>query len=261
MSSNNPKLVALDFDGVICNGLKEYFESTKLTYWDIWKPGGNVNFDDFAPSFYRLRPVIETGWEMPLLLRALVLGIPEKNILQNWHAIVQELVKTEQLDWKNIGKKLDKIRDEWIASDLQGWLDLHSFYPGIIFQLTELLNSDIELYIITTKEGRFVKQLLQMGGLELPNSAIIGKECKRPKYETLRKLIQDKSLSPKDIWFIEDRLEALESVRKQPDLQGIKLYLADWGYNTQQTRDSLKDNQEIQLLSLQDFLKLFMVVG
>jgi phosphoglycolate phosphatase-like HAD superfamily hydrolase len=253
MSIFNPKLLALDFDGVICDGLKEYFATTKRTYEQIW---GQVNDDGgLGESFYRLRPVIETGWEMPVLLRALILGVEEERIAENWAVLVQEIVAREQLDWKAIGKKLDQVRDEWIASDLLGWLSLHSFYPGIIDRLTEIITSDTHLYIVTTKEGRFVKQLLQEAGIELPDRNIIGKEYRRPKYETLRGLMREHGLSPKDIWFIEDRLEALEAVRLQPDLQGVQLYLADWGYNTRQTRDSLKETQEIELLSLQEFLR------
>ena len=253
MSALAPKLLALDFDGVICNGLKEYFQSTKLAYREIWGDSDALSSPDLAPSFYRLRPVIETGWEMPVLLRALVLGITEDRILENWSFLVQDIVRNEQLDWKAAGKKLDSVRDKWIASDLAGWLDLHSFYPGIIDRLAQIISSDTDLYIITTKEGRFVKQLLQEAGIELPDRVIFGKEYRRPKYETLRQLINDNGLSPVDIYFVEDRLEALESAREQPDLQGIGLYLADWGYNTQQTRDSLQCNKEIKLLSLEEF--------
>ena len=50
------------------------------------------------------------------------------------------------------------------------------------------------------------------------------------------------------MYFIEDRLEALELVKQQSDLQEIKLFLADWGYNTEQTRVSVMSSEKIQLL-------------
>ncbi|XTZ20952.1 MAG: HAD family hydrolase, partial [cyanobacterium endosymbiont of Rhopalodia fuxianensis] len=34
--STEPQILALDFDGVICNGLLEYFQTTKSTYTQIW---------------------------------------------------------------------------------------------------------------------------------------------------------------------------------------------------------------------------------
>ena len=69
---------------------------------------------------------------------------------------------------------------------MDDWLGLHRFYPGVIERLKQILDSTVELYIITTKEGRFVKQLLQRQGIDLGEARIIGKENKRPKYETLR---------------------------------------------------------------------------
>jgi len=38
--------------------------------------------------------------------------------------------------------------------------------------------------------------------------------------------------TPLSLWFVEDRLKTLQLVHQQPDLDAVKLYLADWGYNT-----------------------------
>ena len=178
-----PHILALDFDGVICDGLIEYFITTKKTYSKIWKKDISEHSETLASSFYRLRPVIETGWEMPILLRAFVLNIDEDKILNQWSEVAQEIVKNEQLDTKEIANTLDNVRDEWISSDLDSWLKLHRFFPGIIERLGEILNSSTQLYIVTTKEGRFASKLLYQQGIELPRASIIGKESKRPKYE------------------------------------------------------------------------------
>ena len=256
MPDNTPTILALDFDGVICDGMNEYFQITKRTYFQIWDSNTILN-DDLAPAFYRLRPVIETGWEMPILLRAIALKISEEKILQNWSKVAQEIIELEQLDPKEVSYKLDSIRDEWIESDLESWLALHRFYPGVIERIRQILNSEIKFYIVTTKEDRFVKKLLQQQEIELPEELIFGKKYKRPKYEIVRQLIEKSLVDPANFWFVEDRLEALELVRQQADLQAIKLYLADWGYNTQQTRDSLRDRQDIKLLSLKQFNQNF----
>ena len=47
----------------------------------------------------------------------------------------------------------------------------------------------IQVFIITTKEGRFVEQLLQQAGVAFPRAKIFGKESKRPKHQTLRELM------------------------------------------------------------------------
>ncbi len=81
MANKFPTILALDFDGVICDGLIEYFQTAWRTYCQIWKPVETVPDPDLALSFYRVRPAIETGWEMPLLIRALLTGITEEQIL------------------------------------------------------------------------------------------------------------------------------------------------------------------------------------
>lgn len=251
MSADAPTLLALDFDGVICDGLIEYFQTTKRTYLQIWQDKQTA-IDDFASSFYRLRPVIETGWEMPVLLRALVLGTSEAEILQNWSSISQQIVESEQLEGKEVAQQLDGVRDRWIESDLDSWLELHRFYPGVIERVRQILNSKTELYIVTTKEGRFAKKLLQQQGLDLPQQQIIGKESQQPKYQTLRQFMEA-STDEAIIWFVEDRFKTLKLVQQQPDLQQVRLYLADWGYNTQAARDEVKGDRTIQLLSLEQF--------
>lgn len=257
MSHPSPTILALDFDGVICDGLIEYFQTTKRTYEKIWNADEKPVSDELEPMFHRLRTVIESGWEMPILLRALILGIAEEKILQNWLTVANQIVESERLDKKEVSKTLDTVRDKWIALDLESWLALHRFYPSVIQRIRQILASSTKFYIITTKEGRFVKQLLQQQKIDLPENTIFGKEYKRPKYETLRELLAIHSEDPANVWFVEDRLEALELVRQQADLQPVKLYLADWGYNTQQTRESIRDRQDIKLLSLERFKQDF----
>ncbi|MHC5726941.1 MAG: HAD family hydrolase, partial [Nostoc sp.] len=36
MTASSPTILALDFDGVICDGLIEYFEVSWRTYCQIW---------------------------------------------------------------------------------------------------------------------------------------------------------------------------------------------------------------------------------
>ncbi|MEY3404067.1 MAG: hypothetical protein RLZZ86_3689 [Cyanobacteriota bacterium] len=185
MTANSPTILALDFDGVVCDGLIEYFEVAWRTYCQIWSPVDDTLPDDLALRFYRLRPVIETGWEMPILIKALIAGFSDAQILQSWTTITAEILAANNLEAKAVSTQLDNLRDEWIEQDLDGWLSLHRFYPGVIERLKITLETQVQLYIVTTKEGRFVKQLLQQEGVNLPSENIFGKEVKRPKYELL----------------------------------------------------------------------------
>lgn len=257
MSANFPKILALDFDGVICDGLLEYFESSRRTYQQIWPQDSASLLDTLAESFYQLRPVVESGWEMPILLRALVLGIEPDSILQDWATIAQQILAAETLNKQTVMAQLDEVRDCWIAEDLAGWLALHRFYPGIVARLQQILESPTQLYIVTTKEGRFVRQLLQQQALELPKEAIFGKEIKRPKQETLREILTVNATMPPDLWFVEDLPKTLRLVQQQTDLQGIQLFLAAWGYNTPKARATIVGDCGIKLLSLEQFTQYF----
>ncbi|MBD2130972.1 HAD family hydrolase [Sphaerospermopsis sp. FACHB-1094] len=257
MTVKHPAILALDFDGVICDGLIEYFEVAWRTYCQIWSSSKKTSSENLAQRFYRLRPVIETGWEMPVLIKALINGFTDEEILQDWLKITPAILTADHLEAKEIMKKLDGLRDEWIATDLEGWLSLHKFYPGVIERLKLTLASGVQLFIVTTKEGRFVKQLLQQEGVNLPDTAIFGKEVKRPKYETLRELISQEKINYENLWFVEDRLKTLELVKQQSDLKDVQLFLADWGYNTQPEREAGQNDSRIRVISLSDFSQDF----
>lgn len=250
MKANIPSILALDFDGVLCDGLMEYFETAWRTYCQIWSLNSYAPPEQIAASFYRLRPVIETGWEMPILIRALIDGISEQEILNQWAEISQSILQENKFIASDIALKLDQIRDEWISTDLANWLSLHRFYPGVVEKMQSLLNSDLQPIIITTKEGRFVSQLLQQQGVEMPSKSIIGKESKRPKHQILKELVAETQVK---LWFVEDRLKTLQLVQQQPGLAAVKLYLADWGYNIASERESARQTPGIELISLSVF--------
>jgi phosphoglycolate phosphatase-like HAD superfamily hydrolase len=251
ISVSHPTTLALDFDGVICNGMPEYLATAWQTYCLIWQVANKEMPDGLSDRFTKYRPLIETGWEMPVLIRALVLDIPELEIGQNWSGVRQKILAENNLNPQEVAVKLDSFRDEWIAKDLESWLDLHAFYPGIVEQLKAVLQTKTKLVIITTKEGRFVSKLLQKAGINLDKKYIFGKEQKQPKAKTLKQLL---ALNKDEkIWFIEDRWQTLQKIALDPDLLEVKLSLADWGYNTEAERNLARLDRRIQLISLADF--------
>src|SRR5262245_12711020 len=81
-----PDILALDFDGVLCDGMREYFEASRRTYVRVW-PNERAPEEALFPAFRALRPVILSGWEMPLLLRAIVRGSDQSEISRNWDQV------------------------------------------------------------------------------------------------------------------------------------------------------------------------------
>jgi phosphoglycolate phosphatase-like HAD superfamily hydrolase len=256
MSANNPTILALDFDGVVCDGLKEYFQAAWRAYCNLWQSADKTPPSGVAERFYRLRPVVETGWEMPLVLRAIALGSSDEEILNGWAAIAQQLVQQETLEPKTLSAEVDGGRDRWISSDLDGWLAEHCFYPGVIDRLKATLASPTRVVIISTKETRFIATLLEQQNVDLENLQIFGKDTLKPKHQILRELRAEYG-HDQIFWFVEDRLKTLQGIQKQPDLQEVRLFLADWGYNTATERSQAMPDPLIQLISLQQFQQDF----
>lgn len=244
-----PDLLALDFDGVICDGLREYFQTSWRAYCQLWHSPGAAPPEGLAEAFYRLRPVVETGWEMPVVLYALESGFSEAEILRDWHNLSLELLSQHRLEPRQVAAIVDGIRDSWIAQDLDRWLAEHRFYPGVVDRLKTLE----QFVIISTKEARFIRALLAQAGITLREDQVFGKEQKRPKHEILRELQPHHDR----IWFVEDRLKTLQGIEQQADLAEVGLFLADWGYNLPRERELAQTSDRIHLISLaqwdQDF--------
>ncbi|MEM9566851.1 MAG: HAD family hydrolase [Cyanobacteria bacterium P01_E01_bin.34] len=252
-TSKLPDILALDFDGVILNGLKEYCLTAWRAYRQIWTVEQSELPEGLVEGFYRLRPVIETGWEMPVLLRALVLGEREERLVEDWPQVLAKVMEQEGADQSRIGTLVDLVRDEWIANDLEGWMAIQEFYPGTIERLQTWLDDGVRVFIVSTKEGRFIHRLLQQAGVEFPLDRIFGKEVKRPKYKTLRLLLKTEGVAADRLWFVEDRLKALELVQEQSDLVDVSLFLAGWGYNLERDRESVRNGGRVRLLDLERF--------
>lgn len=251
-----PNILALDFDGVLCDGMREYFEASRRSYMKIW-PAEKRPGEDLFPEFRTLRPVIMTGWEMPLLLRAIVQARPESSILQNWEAVRNDLVKSGQLQCDALVSvlthTLDEVRREWIAADPRDWVERNVPYCEID-EVRRLVSEPERTVLVTTKEGEFARQILDHWGVQLAD--IQGKEAGTHKCDNLRGLITDYTAihgrRPR-LWFVEDRLETLRHVTTHPDLNDVGLFLAAWGYNTPETRASVRGDGRIRLLDLDQF--------
>ena len=247
-----PAILALDFDGVLCDGMREYFTAS----WRAWRSLRPSVAPDAPPGlferFARVRPVVENGWEMPLVIMALLSGAPETELLERWRPA--PLLAGLGLTRAELAAGVDRVRDEWIARDEADWLDHHRFYPGVVEKIRSLVGGPTRPVVVTTKEGRFARRILARHGLELGDGNVYGKEARRPKPAILRALIDDAGPAPGSLWFVEDRLEALAAVTRAPGLDGVALFLAAWGYNTPRDREAAHGDGRIALLSLERFV-------
>lgn len=253
--ASQPGTLALDFDGVLCDGLQEQFLTSWQAYGQLWPAEATTPPMNLAPLFYELRPVITVGWEMPVLLRAIITGCSPQDIFAHWAEMRDRLLQDQNLNAQTLGKLVDDLRDRWIEKDEEGWLNHHQFYPGTIECLGAWLSraqdqKSFRVVIVTTKETRFVVALLNHAGLNFPQECIFGKDRQQPKTVILEQFLQD-GMAP--LWFVEDRLGALKKVASVPALNTIKLFLAGWGYNTTGDRQEARHDERVHLLDLDQF--------
>jgi hypothetical protein len=251
-----PDILALDFDGVCCDGLREYFEASRRAYARVW-PREPAPGEDAFEAFCALRPVILSGWEMPLLLRAIAQGRPRAEILGGWEQVRDGIVATGSpvggILVARLGRALDEVRREWIAADAPGWLALHAPYAGVE-ELRRLVAEPARTVLVTTKEGAFARLILDHW--DVPLADVQGKETGAHKCDNLRALITawaaDRGRRPR-LAFVEDRLETLQHVASHADLDDVALFLAAWGYNTEAARTAARADGRIRLLTLEEF--------
>jgi phosphoglycolate phosphatase-like HAD superfamily hydrolase len=245
---------ALDFDGVLCDSAPEgavtaWQAGQKL--WPEWQ--GAEPPEEFKDRFVRLRPALETGYQMPLLMKLVADRVDDAEVLARFVPLCDELMSRHGLTRRQLVDLFGKARDEWIARDTAGWLASHRFYPGILARLREALVSH-PVYILTTKQERFSWQLLEAGGAAVPRERIWGLERNLTKARMLELVLADPAHCGSRVHFLEDRVETLSEVAKNPLLAGVCLYLADWGYNTEAQREQARRHPRITLWSLDQFL-------
>lgn len=255
---STPKILALDFDGVICNTVYEGLRSA----WQVCREvrgGGEANPPpEVGAAFVRLRPVLEFGWEFPVLLLAILERIPESALLQGFQTTWREQILAKyHLTPRVLAAQFDAARDRAIQASLAEWLENQGLYPGMADRLRATLRDGVRVFVLTTKEGRFAHKLLEINGVTLPPAQVWGKEQARPKSDLLRVLRQEQGVEYGDIWFVEDRLKTLRSVVEQADLSSVGLFLATWGYLMPDDREEAARDPRILPLTLGQFCQEF----
>jgi len=249
-------LFALDFDGVLCDSAAEGAVTSWRAGQKIWPQWQGAEPPEACKArFGRLRPAVETGYQMPLLMKLVVDRIGNAEVLARFVPLCEELMNTHRLNRAQLVERFGAARDEWIEKDAAGWLGSHRFYPGVLDRLRGALASH-PVYILTTKQERFTRQLLEAGGAMMPRERIWGLERNQTKSRMLEEIMTDPAYHGSRIHFVEDRVETLLEVAKNPGLEGVCLYLADWGYNTPAHREQARRHRRITLWTLDRFLKI-----
>ena len=245
------KIFLFDFDGVIVDGINEYWHSSLLAC-EKYLNSPNITVDQKlyqkVPNIFKeLRPCVKYGWEMVLIVHEI---IKKENPLNNsnkdeyikkYHQNSQRLLKDNCWLTEDLQKILDKSREDQIEKDFEKWVDLHKPFFEVLNFMEDLKIRGIKTGIITTKSKIFAEKILKQ--LNIFPEFIFGYES-GTKIKITEKLTQTYEI----LGFIEDRKKTLINIKQNSETSHIPCFLADWGYLKESDKNKLSN--EIKLLKL-----------
>jgi len=235
-------ILALDFDGVLCDSSREVFVVAVDTFAALEPDsallgrlmplrnhaaaGGSEHLD--TEIYERFRDLL------PLGNRAEDFGVSLQAVEKN-----AEIKDQEAYDafYREIGEPwLDRFHRRFYEcrgilreGNVRGWLQLHLPFPG----LADLLRRHRERTlpaVATAKDARSVRLLLDELGFNnvFDSELILDKETGVEKTHHLRVLHERTGAEFEDITFVDDKVNHLVRVAEL----GVRPVLAGWGFNT-----------------------------
>lgn len=241
-------LLVFDFDGVILDGMDEYWSSSRAACRSLLQ--GVLLPEQTPTSFRRLRPWVHHGWEMVLIAALLQESDGPLQCLgvDAFAADYDQQLRAglDRFGWQSsqLQDSLERVRRQAVSDDRAGWVALHRPFDGVTERLLRLEDEGVAWSVLTTKGRDFTAELLE--AFQLRPIRLDGRES-GPKPEVLLRLCREWVLKG----FVEDRRATLEAVLETPGLEDLNCFLADWGYLRPADREGLP--QGIDLLSTSKF--------
>ena len=241
-------LLVFDFDGVILDGMDEYWSSSRAACRSLLQ--GVLLPEQTPTSFRHLRPWVHHGWEMVLIAALLQEsdGPLQRLGVDAFAADYDQQLRAglDRFGWHSsqLQDSLERVRRQAVSDDRAGWVALHRPFDGVPERLSRLEDEGVAWSVLTTKGRDFTAELLE--AFQLRPIRLDGRES-GPKPEVLLHLCREWALKG----FVEDRRATLEAVLETPGLEGLKCFLADWGYLRPADREGLPDG--LDLLSTSKF--------
>jgi phosphoglycolate phosphatase-like HAD superfamily hydrolase len=239
---------------VLCDSARETALSAWRAgrgFWPEWQTAEPPR--TYLERFLQLRPWLETGYQAVIMLRMVADGLPDAEFAGPLAEHCRQWLSRLGVAREELVRRFGEARDTWIRDDFRGWLAVHDFYPGVVEAVRRAL-AHAEVFVLTTKQERFARALIESQGLFLPADRLWGLDRGRPKEADLMELAAGRGAGV--VHFVEDRVETLRRVLAEPGLAGVRLYYASWGYGTAADLDWARQEPRVRVWGLDDFLDL-----
>ncbi len=236
----NSNVIALDFDGVICDSAAECVVSAYGAFCQAkgedFDPFVSPVPDYFRDGFYRMRPLIRDGRDYLMILHLLDLRVPIADqhgfdeALEARLPDLLDLFKVE--DGPGLEGAFQRYRAGFRGRDEAGWMDRNPLYTGMVQALSQRRGDFGRVFVTTSKPSAVSRGILQHNGFVLPEGHVLGKDMvgsSPDKNVHMRLVTEAVDGSYLDIHFIDDQVAHLESAGGL----GVNCYLAAYGYTTE----------------------------
>ena len=167
-------LLILDFDGVIVDGIQEYWTSSRQTCLNILSSQEKEIFlpNEMPKTFKTMRPWVHHGWEMVILAaecsdKASQLNLKGlKKFSKNYSNECTSALTRWSWTPSQLQEALNQTRREAISNNLNQWLTYHQPFSSVVQRLQRLEKENIEFAVLTTKSIEFTKILLNSFSLK-----------------------------------------------------------------------------------------------
>lgn len=241
-------LLALDFDGVICDSAVECLVNSYNSF-NIFKGYTSqkvYNLKEicagYIETFRKFRPLVRVAKEYYALWYLIRMNQP---IDPNTSIRKQAKVGEENLDRFN--SIFYGQRQEWMESNINSWLDYNPLYGGIKKALSKISDKE-NMLIVSSKDKSAIKAILQHNGLSIDDPKVWSSDSGMDKDEIFRKLGGNYSINLSNITFLDDNLNNLIKAKGM----GIAVFFASWGYSMENEKKQVHE-MGIPIVALEDF--------
>jgi len=264
-----------DFDGVVCDSCDECTVSALRTCRKLGVLDHLESMPDYPDGWLfdkmrEIRPAIEVGWQIPVLLSVFLNqryeaeqssggsrpAMSVEEIIANYEQLVEEwLAKYNKTD-RDMIDAFGSVRDEWISSDMDSWLEINTFYPGVAESMSNCRGEGV---LVTTKQHRFAVALCRQAGVNanaLPDDDIYGLGMYKKKADVIADRMEAGGYEATNTFFFEDRWPTLAKCLKDDRLDGVKLHLCSWGYVTEAEKALAEAEPRVEVIGLDEFANL-----
>ncbi|HSN53393.1 MAG TPA: HAD family hydrolase [Candidatus Sulfomarinibacteraceae bacterium] len=236
------KVLALDFDGVVCDSFREVL-ATALAGYEAIAPGSplvadlrsrhgvgpwhdlDLGGDPVAGAFEALMPLGNRAEDFGVALRAIESGaaVGDQAAYDRFHASIDDgwIERYHRLFYEK--RRAARERDR------EGWIGLHAPYPPFL-DLLRRRAGDAVLALATAKDRESAVLLLEhldVGDLFEP-SLVMDKETGVSKTAHLSRIRERAGVTFAEVTFVDDKANHLRKVAPL----GVRPVLAAWGFNS-----------------------------